>query len=70
MMTPAPELAQIHHSVATTSRSLRPESAKQSPTDPRSAFSMIGAAILSSPQEGGNPVLGFLVTEVSLNSRI
>jgi hypothetical protein len=24
-------------------------------------FSMIGAAMLSSPQEGGNPVLGFLV---------
>jgi hypothetical protein len=24
-------------------------------------FSMIGAAILSSPQEGGNPALGFLV---------
>ena len=35
--------------LATTSRSLRPESTKQSPTDPRSAFSMIGAAILSSP---------------------
>ena len=33
-------------------------------------FSMIGAAILSSRQEGGNPVLGFLVTEVSLKSRI
>ena len=24
-------------------------------------FSIIGAAMLSSPQEGGNPVLGFLV---------
>jgi hypothetical protein len=24
-------------------------------------FSMIGAAMLSSPREGGNPVLGFLV---------
>jgi hypothetical protein len=24
-------------------------------------FSVIGAAMLSSPQEGGNPVLGFLV---------